>query len=88
LTNVPLKQAVISASALSLLYPSQGIDGYSKDTFLEDLIAEAVANIRGCLEGGAHRVQIDFTEGRLSVKLDPSKGLLRQFIDLNNRVLD
>ena len=88
LTNVPLKQAVISASALNLLYPSQGIDGYSKDTFLEDLIAEAVADIRGCLEGGAHRVQIDFTEGRLSVKLDPSKGLLRQFIDLNNRVLD
>jgi 5-methyltetrahydropteroyltriglutamate--homocysteine methyltransferase len=88
LTNVPLKQAVISASALSLLYPSQGIDGYSKDTFFEDLIAEAVADIRGCLEGGAHRVQIDFTEGRLSVKLDPSKRLLQQFIDLNNRVLN
>jgi 5-methyltetrahydropteroyltriglutamate--homocysteine methyltransferase len=88
LTNVPLKQAVISASALSLLYPSQGIDGYSKDAFLEDLIAEAAADIRGCLEGGAHRVQIDFTEGRLSVKLDPTKRLLQQFIDLNNRVLD
>jgi 5-methyltetrahydropteroyltriglutamate--homocysteine methyltransferase len=28
-----------------------------------------------------------FTEGRLSVKLDPSKQLLRSFIDLNNRVL-
>lgn len=46
-----------------------------------------MADIRGCLEQGAHRVQIDFTEGRLSVKLDPSKQLLRHFIDLNNRVL-
>jgi 5-methyltetrahydropteroyltriglutamate--homocysteine methyltransferase len=88
LTNIPLKQAVISASALSLIYPPQGIDGYSKYAFLEDLVAEAVADIRGCLEGGAHKVQIDFTEGRLSLKLDPSKRLLQQFIDLNNRVLE
>lgn len=36
---------------------------------------------------GAHNVQIDFTEGRLSVKLDPSRQLLRSFVDLNNRVL-
>jgi 5-methyltetrahydropteroyltriglutamate--homocysteine methyltransferase len=88
LTRTPLKQAVISASALSLFYPSQGIDRYSKDAFLDDLVAEAVADIEGCLEGGAHKVQIDFTEGRLSVKLDPTKRLLQQFIDLNNRVLD
>ncbi len=33
-------------------------------------------------------MQIDFTEGRLAVKLDPSKNLLNQFIALNNRVLD
>jgi 5-methyltetrahydropteroyltriglutamate--homocysteine methyltransferase len=33
-------------------------------------------------------VQIDFTEGRLAVKLDPSKGLLNSFVDLNNRVLE
>jgi 5-methyltetrahydropteroyltriglutamate--homocysteine methyltransferase len=33
-------------------------------------------------------VQIDFTEARLSLKLDPSAGLLNQFVDLNNRVLD
>jgi 5-methyltetrahydropteroyltriglutamate--homocysteine methyltransferase len=32
-------------------------------------------------------VQIDFTEGRLACKLDPSKGLLNSFIDLNNQVL-
>lgn len=33
-------------------------------------------------------MQIDFTEGRLAVKLDPTKRRLRHFIDLNNRVLD
>jgi 5-methyltetrahydropteroyltriglutamate--homocysteine methyltransferase len=33
-------------------------------------------------------VQIDFTEGRLAVKLDPTKALLRYFIELNNQVLE
>lgn len=86
--TVPVKQAVIAASALSLLYPQDGIDGYPREAFLEDLVAEAEADIRGCLEKGAHNVQIDFTEGRLSVKLDPSKGLLNAFVALNNRVLE
>jgi 5-methyltetrahydropteroyltriglutamate--homocysteine methyltransferase len=84
----PVKQAVIAASAISLLYPGDGIEGYPRDRFLEDLVDEARADIRGALDAGAHNVQIDFTEGRLSVKLDPSKGLLRSFVDLNNRVLD
>jgi 5-methyltetrahydropteroyltriglutamate--homocysteine methyltransferase len=83
----PLKQAVISASALSLLYPAAGIDGYSRDEFIADLIDEAEADIRRSLERGADSVQIDFTEGRLSLKLDPSGGLLQQFLDLNNAVL-
>lgn len=83
----PLKQAVISASALSLLYPQAGIPGYSRDAFLADLVREAEADIKGCLERGAS-VQIDFTEARLSIKLDPSKGLLDAFVDLNNRVLE
>ncbi len=87
LTARPVKQAVISASALSLLYPQTGIDGYDREAFLADLLDEAEADIRGCLDQGAHNVQIDFTEGRLAVKLDPSRGLLRQFIDLNNQVL-
>ena len=86
-TQRPVKQAVISASLLSLLYPQEGIKGYSRELFLGNLIREAVADIRGCLELGAHKVQIDFTEARLSLKLDPSGGLLRQFIDLNNHVL-
>jgi len=87
-TGVPVKQAVISASALSLLYPAGGVEGYSEATFLDDLTAQTAADIRGCLDAGAHCVQIDFTEGRLAVKLDPSKSLLRRFIALNNRVLD
>lgn len=87
-TKLPLKQAVISASALSLLYPGDGIEGYSREAFLADLVREAGSDIRRSLEKGARSVQIDFTEGRLAVKLDPSKALLRQFIDLNNRVLE
>jgi methionine synthase II (cobalamin-independent) len=84
----PVKQAVIAASALSLLYPADGIDGYSRDAFLADLADEAEADIRGCLHAGAYCVQIDFTEGRLALKLDPSGGLLRSFVELNNSVLD
>ena len=86
--RTPLKQAVISASALSLLYPPDGIESYPREAFLDDLVREADADIRGCLEKGAHTVQIDFTEARLSLKLDPTKQLLNDFIDLNNRVLD
>jgi 5-methyltetrahydropteroyltriglutamate--homocysteine methyltransferase len=87
-TSRPLKQAVISASALSLLYPPEGIEGYGRDAFVADLVREAQADIRGCLELGAYAVQIDFTEARLSLKLDPSGGLLQDFVDLNNRVLE
>ena len=85
-TTAQLKQAVISASAISLMYPADGIAGYPREAFLDDLVAEAASEIRGCLERGAI-VQIDFTEARLSLKLDPSGGLLDSFVDLNNRVL-
>jgi 5-methyltetrahydropteroyltriglutamate--homocysteine methyltransferase len=84
----PVKQAVISASALSLLYPQNGVTEYSHETFLKDLVDEAERDIRECLQAGAACVQIDFTEGRLALKLDPSGGLLNTFIELNNRVLD
>lgn len=83
----PIKQAVISASAMSLLYPADGLSDYSQKQFTADLIQHAVADIRSCFDNGAYSVQIDFTEGRLAVKLDPSKGLLQKFIDLNNQVL-
>ncbi|XSG84707.1 MAG: cobalamin-independent methionine synthase II family protein [Methylohalobius sp. ZOD2] len=86
--RVPIKQAVISASALSLLYPGEGLADYPRERFLADLVNETATDVRRCLAQGAHRVQIDFTEGRLAVKLDPSGGLLRFFIELNNRVLE
>ncbi|MEU5046642.1 cobalamin-independent methionine synthase II family protein [Streptomyces griseorubiginosus] len=86
-TDLPLKQAVIAPSALSLLYPGEPLDGYSREAFLQDLADEAEADIRGCLDAGAHGVQLDFTEARLSLKLDPSGKLLKNFIELNNSVL-
>ena len=86
-TSVPLKQAVIAPSALSLMYPAEGIPDYSRDAFIHDLLREHEKEVRQCLEKGAHAVQIDFTEGRLAIKLDPSGGLLNDFIDLNNLAL-
>ena len=86
--GVPIKQAVIAASALSLVYPETGIEGYPRERFLEDLVDETVTDVRRCLDAGAHKVQMDFTEGRLSVKVDPTHGLLDDFIALNNRVLE
>ncbi len=86
-TQKPVKQAVIAASALSLLYPPAGIPDYPRESFIADLVNEAEADIRGALDAGAASVQIDFTEGRLSLKLDPTGGLLRSFVDLNNQVL-
>ena len=83
----PVKQAVISPSALSLMYPSEGIPGYSREQFLDDLLREHETEVRNCLRKGAHRVQVDFTEGRLAVKIDPSGELLHRFIDLNNLAL-
>jgi 5-methyltetrahydropteroyltriglutamate--homocysteine methyltransferase len=83
----PLKQAVISPSALSLMYPAEEIPGYSRDEFIDDLLREHETEIRRCLQKGASKVQIDFTEGRLAMKIDPSGQLLNSFIDLNNLAL-
>src|SRR2546425_7132932 len=85
--HVPVKQAVISPSALSLMYPAESIPGYSREQFIDDLLREHEADIRGCLARRAHKVQVDFTEGRLAVKIDPSGNLLNSFIDLNNLAL-
>lgn len=83
----PVKQAVISPSALSLMYPTEEIPGYSREQFIDDLLHEHEHEVRGCLRKGAYKVQIDFTEGRLAVKIDPSGNLLHSFIDLNNLAL-
>ena len=85
--KAPLKQAVISPSALSLMYPAEGIPGYSRDEFIHDLLAEHEKEIRACFAMGAVKVQVDFTEGRLAAKIDPTGELLTSFIDLNNLAL-
>jgi 5-methyltetrahydropteroyltriglutamate--homocysteine methyltransferase len=85
--HVPVKQAVISPSALSLMYPAEDISGYSRQQFIDDLLSEHAKEIRQCFEKGAYKVQIDFTEGRFAAKLDPSGNLLNSFIGLNNLAL-
>ncbi len=86
--RVRVKQAVIAPSLISLVYPPDGIGDYPNDRFLADLVREHVGEARRCLDAGAHRVQIDFTEGRLAVKLDPSGDLLRSFVALLNTGLE
>jgi 5-methyltetrahydropteroyltriglutamate--homocysteine methyltransferase len=86
-TNAPIKQAVISPSALSLMYPAEEIMGYTRDQFITDLLNEHETEVRRCLAKGAHVVQVDFTEGRLAMKIDPTGALLTSFIDLNNLAL-
>ena len=94
MADKPLKQAVIAPSMLSLLYPLDGeIEGYTREQFMEDLVDECEKDIRKCFEAGAQRVSIDFTEGRLACRNDPNnpwtgRGMLEEFIALNNRVLD
>lgn len=85
--HVPVKQAVISPSALSLMYPANGLPDYSREEFIEDVLREHETEVRRCLRKGAHSVQIDFTEGRLAMKVDPSGALLTSFVDLNNLAL-
>jgi 5-methyltetrahydropteroyltriglutamate--homocysteine methyltransferase len=83
----PVKQAVISPSALSLMYPAEDLPGYSRQQFVEDLLREHETEVQRCLDKGAHKVQVDFTEGRLAAKLDPSGALLASFVGLNNLAL-
>ena len=83
----PVKQAVISPSVLSLLYPADEIPQYPRERFIDDLLNEHETEVRNCLRKGAHKVQIDFTEGRLAVRIDSSGALLHSFIDLNNLAL-
>ena len=92
LTSLPLKQAVISPSMLSLMVPAGGLGDYSRDDFLADVVAGCAEDIRRCFEAGATRVSIDFTEGRLALRDDlraPWAGpeALGGFIELINRVL-
>lgn len=87
-TSLPLKQAVIAPSALSLIYPAEGLADYPRDAFIADLVGECEKDIQSCFAAGAATVQLDFTEGRLALALDPGGSLLRTFVDLINAVLD
>ena len=53
--HVPVKQAVISPSALSLMYPAEEIPGYTREQFIDDLLREHEAEVRACLRKGAQR---------------------------------
>lgn len=93
LTSLPLKQAVISPSMLSLMVPAGGLGDYSRAEFLNDVVSGCAEDIRRCFAAGASRVSIDFTEGRLALRRDvraPWAGpdALGGFIELINRVLD
>lgn len=93
LTALPLKQAVISPSMLSLMLPAEGLGDYGREAFLADVVAGCAEDIRRCFDAGAARVSIDFTEGRLALRRDlraPWAGpdALGGFIELINRVLD
>lgn len=87
-TDLPIKQSIISCSALSLIYPSEEDPLYTRDQFLIDLKDEFEKDIRKCLQANVTRVQIDMTELRLSIKLDPTLNLLKTFIQMNNDVLN
>lgn len=94
LTTRPMKQSVIAASMIDLLYPlKEDVAGYSRDQFEADVVDEVEKDIRGAFAAGAGHVSIDFTEGRLATRKDPRNpwtgaNLLPHFIELNNRVLE
>jgi 5-methyltetrahydropteroyltriglutamate--homocysteine methyltransferase len=54
--HVPVKQAVISPSALSLMYPAENLPGYTREEFINDLLGEHEKEIRGCFAKGAHMI--------------------------------
>jgi 5-methyltetrahydropteroyltriglutamate--homocysteine methyltransferase len=68
----------------ALCIRGEDLPRYSREEFIRDLLSEHEKEIRGCFAKGAHNVQIDFTEGRLAVKIDPSGALLSSLIELNN----
>jgi 5-methyltetrahydropteroyltriglutamate--homocysteine methyltransferase len=69
------------------MYPAKNLPGYSREEFIQDLLSEHEKEIRGCFAKNAHKVQIDFAEARLAMKIDPSGALLNRFIELNNLAL-
>ena len=38
------------------MYPPEGIDGYPRELFIDNLLSEHETEVRRCLERGAHKV--------------------------------
>ena len=87
-TKRSVKQGVISASALSLLYPASGLPDDRKRNFWRTWPTKPSATSASAWTPERANAQIDFTEARLLLKRNPSLGLLRAFVDLNNKVLN
>jgi 5-methyltetrahydropteroyltriglutamate--homocysteine methyltransferase len=76
----------VEATGSPVVAHGERIPDYSREQFIEDLLSEHEIEIRRCLNKGAHKVQVDFAEGRLALKIDPSGALLCSFIDLINNL--
>jgi 5-methyltetrahydropteroyltriglutamate--homocysteine methyltransferase len=69
--HVPVKQAVISPSALSLVYPAENLPGYSREEFIKDLLGEhseeerrhiGVHTCPGSDRDSTHSAEVDYAE--------------------------
>jgi len=76
---VPLKQAVISPSALSLLYPEEGIPGYLREVFIEDLLREHVKKSAVAWKKVRRKCRSTSLKAVLTIKINPSGALLSSF---------
>jgi len=82
----PVKQAVISPSALSLMYPAEGIADYPREQFIET----CCANMRPRCDAAVRRERTRFKSILLSAACREDRSFRpapRQFRDLNNLAL-
>ena len=86
-SNKPFKATVIAPSAVSLIY-QKDLPDYSKEKFISDVINECVKDIKKCINAGAAEVGMDMTEATYALKVDPTGAVLREMVDLINRVAD
>src|SRR2546423_1181772 len=70
--RAPVKQAVISPSCLSLMYPSERISDYSREQFIQDLLNEHETEIRRGLQKGAPNGPQGLNHGRPALENDSS----------------
>ena len=86
-SNKPFKATVIAPSAVSLIY-QKDLPDYPKEKFISDVINECVKDIKKCINAGAAEVGMDMTEATYALKVDPTGAVLREMVDLINRVAD